>query len=198
VAELALDLGAGVGVVALVLHRLGAARRFALVEREPRIAELSRRNLEHAGAPGEVLAADLEKGLPSQLERAAALVVMNPPFFETERHLPKDRLRRDARHGSLAPFLEAARTALSGARARAAIAYPANALAELMDAAHRARLTPKRLRLVHPFATRPARLALLELRLERAASIAIEPPLIEWIRPGIRSPELTEQISGRR
>lgn len=190
-ARTAIDLGAGVGVVGLVLYHLGAARRLVLVEREPELARLAEENLRAAGAPGEVIVRDLELGLPRELVHAADLVVMNPPFFSAERHQPHDPGRRVARHGALAPFLNAARAALSGSRGRATLAYPARALDELFDAARQARLTPKRLRLVHAFVDRPARLALVELRLARAKVLEIEPPLIEWAKPGVPWREIT-------
>lgn len=196
--DLAIDLGAGVGVVGLLLHELGAARRLALVECDPALSHFSERNLRLSGVPGDVFLADLTEGLPEVLLHGASLVVMNPPFFESERHVPKDGARRQARHGALAPFLCAASDALAGARARAAIAYPARALPELLQAAHKARLTPKRLRLVHPYLSRPARLALVELRVARPGGLVIEPPLIEWDAPGVRSPELSAIVGDRR
>ncbi|HEY0465824.1 MAG TPA: hypothetical protein VGC79_16540, partial [Polyangiaceae bacterium] len=48
-ADLALDLGAGVGSVALGLHHLGAAARFALVEREAPLIALADENARSAG-----------------------------------------------------------------------------------------------------------------------------------------------------
>lgn len=197
-AELGLDLGAGVGVVGLLLHRLGAVHRVALVERDPSLAEFSERNLRASRVPGEVWVTDLASGLPRALERAATLVVMNPPFFEAEKHLPRDVGRRGARHGALAPFLMATKEALAGSRARAALAYPATRISELFDLARTSGLTPKRLRLVHAFASQPARLALVELRLERPAGMIVDPPLIEWVRPGLRTTELNAQVSDRK
>jgi tRNA1(Val) A37 N6-methylase TrmN6 len=189
-AELAVDLGAGVGVVGLVLARLGFARALALVEREPALVALARRNLEALSVPGEVFERDLAQGLPVELVNRAAIVLANPPFFTDERHQSEDPGARSARHGPLEPFLEAARVALAGERARAALAYPARALHELLEAARRARLGPRRLRLVHAFVDRPARLALVELRLGQSSALLVEPPWIEWERPGVPTPEL--------
>jgi tRNA1(Val) A37 N6-methylase TrmN6 len=189
-AELAVDLGAGVGVVGLVLARLGFARTLALVEREPALAALARRNLDALSVPGEVFQRDLAQGLPIELVNRAPLVLANPPFFADERHRSADPDARSARHGPLEPFLDAARTALAGERARAALVYPARALHELLEAARRARLGARRLRLVHAFADRPARLALVELRLGRSSALTVEPPWIEWERPGVPGPEL--------
>lgn len=187
----ALDLGAGVGVVALVLHRLGAARRVTLIECDAALAELARENLRSMAVPGEVVVRDLELGLPEALVNRLGLVVTNPPFFAGERHTSEHPGRRTARHGELEPFLRAARAALAGSKARLVVAYPARALDELLARARAMRLVPKRLRLVHAFVERPARLALVELRLARPGGLVIEPPLVEWERPGVCSAELT-------
>jgi len=114
------DLGAATGAIGLLLHRLGAARRLELVEREPMLAALARRNLEEAGATGDVHVRDLERaGLPPSLAGAADLVTCNPPYFEPGAARPRrERLSREARSGALAPFVRAARLALSGKRAR--------------------------------------------------------------------------------
>ena len=191
-ARLALDLGSGVGVVALVLHHLGAAGELALLEREPELAACAEHNLAARGAPGSVSVVDLElMGLPPVLAQRADLVVSNPPFFAPEGHRPpQDPTLRAARQGSLKPFTEAAQAALSGTRARAVFAYPASSLPTLFDAAAAAGLVPKRLRLVHAFADRPARLALVELRRAKPGGLVIEPPLVEWRAEGVRGPEL--------
>jgi tRNA1(Val) A37 N6-methylase TrmN6 len=191
-ARLAVDLGAGVGAVALLVHHHGAAREFALVERDPTLLELARQNLEQAGLSGRVIERDLAgDGLPSELANQAELVVSNPPFFlESQHRAPHSAARRSARLGGIEPFVQAAGEALSGDKARAVFVYPAPALSELLAAAKDAALVPKRLRFVHAFVDKPARLALVELRRARAGGLVVEAPLVEWARPGRRSPEL--------
>jgi tRNA1Val (adenine37-N6)-methyltransferase len=193
-AQLAVDLGAGVGVVAMLLHHHGAARELALVERDPALAELARQNLQGQAARGRVLVHDLSGGgLPRELLGAAELVVSNPPFFLASEHrAPKSAARQQARLGGLEPFIEAASRALSGPKSRAVFVYPARALGELLRAADAVKLVAKRLRFVHAYGDRPARLALVELRRARAGGLVVEPPLLEWSRPGRRSPELSK------
>jgi tRNA1Val (adenine37-N6)-methyltransferase len=57
-------------------------------------------------------------------------------------------------------------------------------------------LVPKRLRLVHPFVERAARVALVELRKARPGGLVVEPPLVEWDAPGRASPELESITRG--
>jgi tRNA1(Val) A37 N6-methylase TrmN6 len=61
-----------------------------------------------------------------------------------------------------------------------------------LRAADAVKLVAKRLRFVHAYAERPARLALVELRRAKAGGLLVEPPLVEWSRPGRRSPELSK------
>lgn len=197
-ASLCVDLGAGVGAVALALHHLGTVKRIELVEVEAELARLAEFNLQRAGATGAVHRADLASGLPRALRQRADLVVCNPPFFEpSQARSARERLTSVARVGSLSPFLRAASGALKGTRGRAAFAYPARSLAVLLRDAERLGLVPKRLRLVHAEHTAPARLALVELRHARPGGLLIEAPLIEWSAKGLRTRELSELLSGR-
>jgi tRNA1Val (adenine37-N6)-methyltransferase len=199
VARLALDLGAGTGAIGLVLHHVGAARRVVLLEREPDLADLCARNLEHARAPGSVERLDLEaEKLPPALVQRADLVVTNPPYFRPgSGRARRDAKSRRARSGPLEPFLRAAARALSGPRARLAVIYPAPALPELLSAAEAEALVPKRLRFVHATNERPARVALLEFRLAKPGGLVVLPPLVEWSAPRRRSSELELIVAGR-
>jgi tRNA1Val (adenine37-N6)-methyltransferase len=197
-ARLAVDLGAGVGVLSLLLHHHGTATKFALLEREAALAELARENLERGGASGEVLQRDLAlDGLPPALVGRADLVISNPPYFvEGDHRAPKNSGRRRARQGGLEPFVAGAARALNGTRARAVFVYPARALTELLACAQASGLVPKRLRLVHPLLDRPARIALVELRKAKPGGLVVEPPLVEWERPGRASRELESITRG--
>jgi tRNA1(Val) A37 N6-methylase TrmN6 len=63
-------------------------------------------------------------------------------------------------------------------RARFSLMLPAARLTDAFDTLRRHRLEPKRLRLVHANAQRPARLALMEAMLDVNPGLIIEPPLI--------------------
>lgn len=192
------DLGAGVGAVALALSHFAPGARLELVERDDTLATLAEENLSLAHADGHVHRVDLEQhGLPEALRGKADLVVSNPPYFEpgTTRE-PSQPRQRAADVGSLSPFLRAAAAAL-GSRGRAAFVYPARSLPLLLARAESAGLAAKRLRLVHSTAQSPARLALIELRPGKSGGLSIEPPLVEWCEPGKRSSELGALTEGR-
>jgi tRNA1(Val) A37 N6-methylase TrmN6 len=191
------DLGAGVGALGLAYAFLGSAGRIDLVERDPVLARLSAENLVRAGAAGESYTTDLEsEGLPRSLRGVADVVVANPPFFPEQAGTLANQAKRGARSGPLAPFLRAAEAALGG-RAYAFFAYPAPALPDLLAAATEGSLVAKCIRFVHAFVDAPARLVLVELRRAKPGGLVVEPPLIEWAAPKVRSPEVAALIAGR-
>lgn len=198
--ERVVDLGAGVGALALLALQLGIARRALLVEADADLAGLARRNLQLAGFTGDVRVLDLARH--KLHESAVPLVLCNPPYYPAASHrAAQDPAKAAARSGDVAPFLKVAAGALARKTGRALFSYPAGQLPELLAAAVRAGLVPKRLRFVHARDSAPARLALLELRAARAGGLLVEPPLIEWIGRR-RSPELLElsalPAAGRR
>jgi len=190
------DLGAGIGALALAYRFLGHAAWVDLVERDPELARLSARNLAHAGAAGVPHVADLERdGLPAVLRGTADVVLSNPPFFPEASGTTARATKRSARTGPLAPFLTAASTAL-GRRGYAYFAYPASALAEFLDAARTAHLVAKRLRFVHAFAASAARIVLVELRRAKPGGLVVDPPFVEWAAPRVRSAEARALVEG--
>jgi tRNA1Val (adenine37-N6)-methyltransferase len=198
-AELAVDLGSGVGSVALGLHHLGAAARFALVEREASLLGLADENARSAGMQSESFACDLNGGLPEALRQVADLVVSNPPFFDPDNSRQSSHPEKmRARFGALEPFVVAAGAALQGARSRAVFVYPARELSHFLACAESAQLVPKSLRLVHADANSPARVALIELRRAKPGGLVVLPPLFEWLDKGVRSPELARILAGER
>jgi tRNA1(Val) A37 N6-methylase TrmN6 len=196
-ARFAVDLGAGVGSVALGLHHLGAASRFALVEREEALLTLAGENADQAKMNAQLWCLDLTRGLPTELQHAADLVVSNPPFFEPTSSRPsREPAKSSARFGDLAPFLAAAAVAVSGPRTRVVFVYPAREISRFLSSAARVHLVPKRVRFVHADQASPARVALIELRRAKPGGLEVLPPLLEWSAKGVRSPELEQLLAG--
>jgi len=162
-----LDLGAGCGIVSLILsHRCPTASLVAL-EVQPRLAGIIRRN---------VVINDLESRvaiIEGDCRRIAALlpggscdwVVANPPYYSIDsgRHHPESE-RAKARHeilGGVGEMAAAAAFALK-AQGRAVVVYPAARAETLLGALRDNGLVPKRLQWVHPFPGAEAGLVLVE------------------------------------
>ncbi len=196
-AQHAIDLGAGVGSVALGVHHLGAATRFALVEREPELLALAGENAAHAAMDARLYCVDLAQGLPRELQQCADLVVSNPPFFDpAHTRSSQEPGKSRARFGDLTPFLTAAAAAVSGPRARVVFVYPSRELNRFLSKAEQVHLIAKRMRFVHADLQSAARVALIELRRAQPGGLEIMPPLFEWSKKGVRSPELARLLLG--
>ena len=179
-AKCAVDLGSGVGAVALSLLHLDAAERVTLIEIDARTAELARLNMEENGwhARSDVVRADALTASRTRLGHAD-LVVCNPPYVEPGRgRTPLGDARAQARSGTLADFVIAAR-ALSARRGRSCFVYPAAELLTLMATLRASGLEPKRMRAVHATDAAPARVVLVEALPGKAGGLLVEAPLIE-------------------
>lgn len=196
-AKRVVDLGAGVGALALAYGFFASASHADLVESDASLTPLALRNLRDSGQRGEVFTADLAlDGLPGSLRAVADVVLSNPPFFAHRGSSRRDGARHGARHGALEPFLRAASDAM-GRRAHAFFAYPAAALPEFLHAARGVGLVAKRLQLVHAFSGSPARLSLVELRRAKPGGLVVDPPVVEWTERGVRSELLARIVDGQ-
>jgi tRNA1Val (adenine37-N6)-methyltransferase len=173
--SVACDLGAGVGVVGLLLLRMGTVRHMTGVERDPDLAQLASRNAARNDLHAQYTAATADvSALP---EGNAALVVMNPPYF-LGGTLPAGNARSTARHGALEPFVHAARRQL-GRRGVVCLVYPADLLVHAFEVLAGAQLVPKRLQFVHGTAGRPARIALIQAQVAKPGGLCVLPAIVE-------------------
>jgi len=161
-----IDLGAGVGAVALTLHALVPIGSVVFVERNPQPAELARRNAQRSGIADRatIVVAEVDAWAHTHTASDTTLIVANPPYTRPGAGRRGGNPSRDeARHGDLAPFIEAMRYLLHGNRGRACMCYPAANIIDVLELAQRAELHVRRLRFVHPSPERPARIVLIEL-----------------------------------
>lgn len=173
------DLGAGVGGVGLSLIHLGVAEHVTMIEIDPALAELAQANALANGWADRiaVLRADVTDAsvVPAGV---ADLVVCNPPYVEPGRGRLPAASRAQARSGSLAGFIDAARR-VAGRRARVCIVYPAIELTTLLLELRARGLEPKRMRAVHGRAHDKARVVLVECAAGKPGGLEVEPPLVE-------------------
>ncbi len=192
--ESAVDLGAGCGVVSLLMARRSPSGRIVGVERQGELAERARRSV-HLNA-----LADRVRIVEGDLRRIADLlprdtfdvVLTNPPFraVGTGRQAALGE-RAAARHelaGGIEEFLRASHVLLKE-KGRIYLIFLAERLAELLEAMRRHGLEPKRLRCVHARSGAEARMVLVEGRKGGSPGMAVEPPLYVYEGEGY-SPEV--------
>ena len=178
------DFCAGCGVVGLGLLSRDGEARATLVELQPRLATLARRNADDNGmaARAGVRQADLT-GEWSAGEGGAAydVAVANPPYRSLdEGPASPDVEVATAQHElrvTLPALTRAMRVALKPG-GRAAIVYPAARVAALLAALEAEGLRPLRARFVHPRADEPANRVLVEAHKSARGPLVVEPPLV--------------------
>jgi tRNA1Val (adenine37-N6)-methyltransferase len=201
-----LELGAGCGVVSVMIAALWNPREVVAVEIQPDLAAMAARNAVLNGLDSiRVLNVDLRaRRIDGLIPASYDLVVANPPYraLLTGRTSPNPerRIARDESAATLAEFVNAAkRYAANGAKV--AFVFKASRSAELLRGLADNTLEPKRIRFVHPRADAPAATILVEARKGGGIEAAIEPPLIIYDRPGIYSDEardLMQNVSHQR
>jgi tRNA1Val (adenine37-N6)-methyltransferase len=195
-----LELGAGCGVVSIMIAALYRPREIVAIEIQPALAEMIARNGAINGLESvRAVNGDLRQKKIAGVEGASFdLVVANPPYRATAtgRENP-DRSRRLARGESAATLADFVAAASRYARrgGRVAFVFAARRSAELISAMRSKQLEPKRIRFVHPTIAMPASVVLIEARAGGGVEVAIEPPLILYERPGIYTAEARALLS---
>jgi tRNA1Val (adenine37-N6)-methyltransferase len=178
------DLGAGSGVMALILARMAPAATVTAFEQDQSMAELAVENarLNELNERVTVLRDDVlhvKKHLPVS---SCDLVVSNPPYRKQGRgRLNPDPGKLAGRHettAGLLDFLAAAKYLVKPA-GRICMIYLSARLPEFMAEAQRQKLAVLRLRMVHGLPDAEGKLFLVELAKGRSqVSTVIMPPLV--------------------
>lgn len=184
-----LDLGAGCGIISLILAYRWPAITLTAIELQPNLAELARRNAadNNLAARLRVIEGDLRQSRDLLAAGSCAWVVCNPPYHQlaTGRLNPQGEqaVARHEIHADLAAVLEAARYALSHS-GRLAVVFPAARATSLVYALKNSGLEPKRLQMVHSHPGAPGRLVLVEAAAMAGEHLTVLPPFFVADIPG--------------
>jgi tRNA1Val (adenine37-N6)-methyltransferase len=194
-----LELGAGCGVVSVVLAALYHPREIVAVELQARLAEMIAYNCAvNGGLPVRAICADVRRILPGLTPAAFDYVIANPPYREARRGRESPDLeRRVARGGGgakLSEFIEAA-ARYTNHGAKVAVVLTASRTAELFAEMKDRALEPKRIRFVHSRPAQPATMILLEARKGGGIETIIEPPLFLYRSPGVYTDEVSAMLT---
>lgn len=188
-----LDCGAGVGTVGLCIASRCPKAHVTLVEREPALLDLARRNIRDNGfedrvlvVPGDVTAPATNPAAPYLAPESMDHVLANPPFHDpgsgTGAHDGLKRASHAMHPGALNGWIRfAARLARPGGRLtliHKADALPA-ILTALADRFGALAITP-----IHPYAEQPAIRVLVSGIKGSRAPLTINPPLVLHERGG--------------
>jgi len=185
----AVDLGTGSGIITILLAARDSALRIRGIEIQEDMVDRARRSIQFNRLEDriEIISADIRemnKYLPGG---EAELVLSNPPFWKNgEGYVNSNKEEAIARHElklNLEELVSQGAYLLCGG-GRMAIIHRADRLEEIIGIFTDHKLYPRRLRMVHPFIDRNAKLILLEGQKGRPGSLSVLPPLIIYERPG--------------
>jgi tRNA1(Val) A37 N6-methylase TrmN6 len=197
-----LDLGAGCGIVSLILSLRYPAASLVALEIQPRLAEVIRRNVAVNSLERRITVSE------GDCRRVATLlpqgsfdwVATNPPYYPTGsgRHNPETE-RAKARHEILGTIGEMAGAAAFALKVggRAAFVYPAAREEILLGVLRENGLAPKRLQRVHPYPGAEAGLVLVEAVKDGGEGLETLPPFfICQERDGAYTVEMAAMYAG--
>jgi tRNA1Val (adenine37-N6)-methyltransferase len=197
--ETVLDLGAGCGIISLILASCYGKVFVHGVELQSELADIAVQNAADNGLSDRVRihAVDMKQVSPSLTSGPVDLVVCNPPFHPVGNgRLNPDSQRAVARHElgiTLSELVETAGRMLRPGGRFAAV-YPAGRLEDMLREMRRQGLAPEKLRPVHPKENGPAKLFLVAG--VKAGEIVLEmlPPLILYDASGACTPEAAAML----
>lgn len=181
--ETLLELGAGCGVVSLIVAFRHPEVFTVGVEIQPELARLARENVTANNMQDRIriMCADLKTFGLDDLEGPVDWVISNPPYRKADSGRLNPNLQKAvARHEIEATFqdvLEAARRSLSTG-GRFLTVYTAERVSEAMHQMHSAGIEPKYCRMVHSSIKTNAKLVVLKGIKGSRPGVVIAPPLL--------------------
>jgi tRNA1Val (adenine37-N6)-methyltransferase len=195
-----LELGAGCGVVAVMLAALHHPREVVAVELQPRLAALIAHNAALNGTVTvKALCGDVSRIIPGLIANSFDYVVANPPYRAARRGRESPNAERRAARGgggATLPEFIAAAARYANYRGKVAMVFTASRTAELVAEMKRRSLEPKRLRFVHSKPADAAAMVLMEARKGSGIEAIIEPPLFIYRSPGVYTDEARAMLTG--
>jgi tRNA1Val (adenine37-N6)-methyltransferase len=208
------DLGAGSGIIGLLLAKKYPSAGITLIELQEGLALLAGKNAAINGLEARVsiVQSDIRKLKLTSAEartqgkaetekfgdgmlHAFDLVVSNPPFRKTKTGLmsPSDE-RAMARHEIHLPAVDLMKAAFSLLKhhGRLCIIHLPERLADVMDAMRQHNLEPKRLRFVHSNLQSEAKMVLIEAVKEGRPGVLVERPLYLYDADGQYTDEMMD------
>ena len=189
------DFGTGTGILPLLLAGRGKGAHFDALEIQGDMADMAKRSVSLNQLTERIAVHNLPVERAEEVIAPGTLdaIVCNPPYgIPGATLLNPAQTLSTARHQTeegLTAWYRMAYRLLRG-KGRFHMIYPAPRMLEAMTALSKARLEPKRFRLIYPYADKPANLVMIEAMKDAKPMLHPEPPLIIYEKDGTMTPEL--------
>jgi tRNA1(Val) A37 N6-methylase TrmN6 len=177
----ALELGAGTGIISLLLATRKKIAHAECVEIQPAYASIAARNVSLNALDDTVCVtqADIRDLAAYGKEGGYDIVYTNPPYMRTDCPacaVPEKQLARHEVHGGIYDFTRAAHEKLRWG-GRFFCVWRPDRLSELFDALHQGGMEPKRMTFVHASPALPPSVVLTESKRGGKPGLRVTPPL---------------------
>lgn len=193
-----LDLGAGCGILGLILARIYRDITVTGVEIQPQLADRARRNVAINDLEDRI---EILEGSYSNIKdllpgSSIHYVITNPPHRKlgTGRINPSEEkaIARHELYGDLETLMKAIHYVLMP-KGKLGIIFTATRAVDLTHLCRSHKIEPKRIRFIHPYPHHEAQSVFVEgLKGGREGEVHIEPPLIIYTAPGVYSPQVAQ------
>lgn len=189
------DFGTGTGILPLLLAGRGRGAHFDAFEIQADMADMAKRSVRLNDLTERIRVHHCPVEAADGVVAPGSLdaVICNPPYgIPGTTLLNPEKTLSTARHQTekgLSEWYRMAYRLLRG-KGRFHMIYPAPRMLEAMTALSKARLEPKRFRLIYPYADKPANLVLIEAMKDAKPMLHPEPPLIVYEKEGHMTAEL--------
>jgi tRNA1(Val) A37 N6-methylase TrmN6 len=177
-----LEPGAGTGIISLLLAKKYPHVRITAVEMQTALAGLCRRNIIDNGLDDHIVLFEQDiRILKGKLKTSTFdVIVANAPYTKNgtgrQSPCPERMLSRHDRGANIVTWLDLQMFLKN--KGRYFLVFPADRLSELITSLRMNRLEPKRIRLVYPYASKPASLVLIEAVKSAGIGLEVLPPLV--------------------
>jgi len=194
------DLGAGCGIISLIIAFRRPDVRIYAVELQPQLAELTAANVNQNRLADriDVLCADMKMLNRKMTAGPLDLIVCNPPYRRPgSGRLNQDSQRAIARHeikANLGDVLQTARRMLRTA-GRLVTIYPAERTTDILSQMRKEHIEPKLIRMVHSSPDAEARLILVEGVKEGRPGLKVASALTIYDQKGDYTAEVKQMLA---
>ena len=193
--ECVADLGTGTGILPILLEAKTEAKQFKALEIQEESVDMARRSVcfNHLQDKIEIVTGDIKEAVNIFGAASFDVVTTNPPYMRDEHGLKNpEQAKSIARHEVLCKLDDVIKNGagLSKEYGRFYMVHRPFRLSEIMDALHRYRLEPKRMRFVHPYVNKDANMVLIEAVKGGGINLKLESPLIVYTEKG----KYTEEV----
>lgn len=193
--EHVVDMGTGTGILPILMSAQRSDASFSAFEVQPEMADMAARSVALNGLEERIriYAQDMREAARTIGYGCAHLVTCNPPYGKQGSTLKNNSESVTiARHEDATTIDEwaAACSAVLRNMGRLCMVFPAQRLLELTDAYRRARIEPKRIRMVYAKVDRAPYLVLLEGMKNAKPGLLWMPPLVVYHQDGTETAEI--------